>query len=423
MSRNTNYQTIVVAQLKLMSEALSSPGGGAATEATALAILAALNSIDLNLTNNTNTLLTQIRDSNVTQEALITSTNTLLSDIRLDLADLEAQQVITNTQLIDANTELDNIEATLNSMEVADAAFYVNLLAQQGAIATLLTSIGVDTTTIIARLDTLITQTDQVETLLGSIIGALATNSSVNAAALEQLRLLLVSIDANTDGIEIELTNIIAEHDQTQVLLTNTNSLLSGMETDLDSMNIFLSDISGLLDDANNVIRNQDNPSAPTHEGLSVVSKREDILSISTSANGDYQLIKSTDKGEVYIKDIDVLNSLTTDIKPLLEDIENHTDGTTTELGEIKILVNNTGLYSHADLPPGATIYSANSFKEFEFIVLVGTASVTINASALTYSALSKVDGFKLKDNSGINQTIAINLAVGAQVRVIYKSV
>lgn len=247
MSRDTNFHTTVIAYLKQITTEAAN-GSVGATEQTALDILNALTQINTNLTDNTNSLLVDIRDSNVAQEALLTASNTLLTDIETSLTVLESQGVITNTELLDINSELDNIEASLSSIETANSTFYSDLLTVQNSIETILTGINSDTTILISRLDTIITQTDQVEGLLGTINTTLINNSTVNAAALEELRVLLVNIDANTDDVENQLTTIIAEHDQTQVLLTNliaaiaTNTLavneiettLTGSERPLD---------------------------------------------------------------------------------------------------------------------------------------------------------------------------------------------
>lgn len=231
MSRDTNYHNTVIAYLKqLVAKANSSVG---ATEATAQGILSALTQINTNLTDNTNALLAEIRDSNVAQEALITSSNNLLTDIEATLTTLESQGVISNLELSNINSELDNIEATLNNIETNDSSFYSSLLSVQNNIETLLNSIDADLSIVISRLDTLLTQTDQVESLLSTINTTLTNNSTVNVNALEQLRLLLVDIDANTDSVEAQLTSLINEHDQTQVLLTNLISAVNEVETTL----------------------------------------------------------------------------------------------------------------------------------------------------------------------------------------------
>lgn len=248
MSRDTNYQSTVIAYLRQLAINSGSASAGA-TEATAQSILAALTQINTNLTDNTNALLVEIRDSNVAQEALITATNSLLIDIRTDLTALNQTGQITNGYLVDVNTELDAIEATLNSIEAADSTFHSDLLTSQNDIQTLLTGVigavsGVTTTLLQnqTRLDSLVDQTDQLETLLGNINTTLQNNSTVNAAALEQLRLLLVDIDANTDNIEAQLTSVIAEHDQTQVLLTN---LIAAMATNTIAINAIETTLTG----------------------------------------------------------------------------------------------------------------------------------------------------------------------------------
>lgn len=209
MSRDSNYHITVISYLKSIADSVG------------------------NSSTTTNTLLTEIRDSNLAQEALLNASNTILSDIEITLTVLESQGVITNTELSNINTELDNIESTLNSIESNDSAFYSSLISIQNSIAALLNSIDVDLSDLISRIDTLLLQTDQVESLLTTINNTLTTNSTANISALEQLRLLLVDIDANTDTIESQLISVINEHDQSQVLLNNLISAVNAVETTL----------------------------------------------------------------------------------------------------------------------------------------------------------------------------------------------
>ncbi len=220
-----------------------SSSAGAATEATLVEVRDDIRGLSDTLINNTNALLTTIRDDGAAQNILVAATNTLLGDVRTDLAALNTVGQVTNTELANANTELDNIEATVNGMETQDAAFYASLLTQQQAIETVLNGITADTTAIDTKLGTLVTQTDQLETLLTTINTNLDNNRVTNAAALEQLRLLLVDIDTNTDALESELVNIIAEHDQTQVLLTALNTIVTNLETVANASDTKLQDL------------------------------------------------------------------------------------------------------------------------------------------------------------------------------------
>ena len=231
MARDTNFHNTVIAYLKQLNAVVSSGASTGATEQTALDILAALTNINTNLTDNTNTLLAEIRDSNVTQEALITATNNLLTQINADIITLHNDNVITNDELSDINTELDNVVTILNNISTQDAIFHNDLLNCLDLIKTSLNNIDNNTDELESKLDTLIGQTDQVETLLTTINSTLNTNSSLNVAKLEEIRVLLATIDGNTDSIETQLTSIISEHDQTQVLINTTNTLLQDIKT------------------------------------------------------------------------------------------------------------------------------------------------------------------------------------------------
>lgn len=182
-------------------------------------ILAEIQTTNDILVNQTNVLLQEILDSNVAQEALITSANNLLTDINTALNVLHNDNLITNQELADINVELNNINTLLSNIEAQDAAFYSDLLNCLNDIKIFLDNINANTDNLENQLNDLINQTDQVETLLGTIVATLNANSTLNVAKLEEIRALLESINANTDDIETQLATIIGEHDQTQVIL------------------------------------------------------------------------------------------------------------------------------------------------------------------------------------------------------------
>lgn len=305
MSKDTNYQQVVIAHLKQMTDSSASSASSnliGATEQTALDILAALTQINTTLSTSTNTLLTEIRDSNVAQEALITASNTLLTDIRTDLAALNSTGQITNGQLVDVNQELDAIEVSLNSIEAADATFYADLLTSQNDIQTLLTGVitevsGVTTTLLQnqSRLDTLISQTDQLESLLGNINTTLQNNSTVNAAALEQLRLLLVDIDANTDDVEAQLITVIAEHDQTQVLLTN---LIAAMATNTIAINDVEATLTGTTRTIDAVEATTDGTTDPDVQSVSLLFRGNNGTLNGVTVRNNFSFSYTPNKGE-----------------------------------------------------------------------------------------------------------------------------
>lgn len=70
--------------------------------------------------------------------------------------------------------------------------------------------------------------------------------------------------------------------------------------------------VANITFDADAGVFAEDSVAASADKGQSVLLVRQDTLAISTSATGDYGHFKSTDKGELYVHDVDGLAMLTT---------------------------------------------------------------------------------------------------------------
>lgn len=236
MSRHTNYESVVLSYLKqvnLVLGELSSNSSSGATEQTALDILAALGDVNNNLVliNTTNTLLSEIRDEAVAQTALLTTTDTLLTDILAELIDVDDSIESNGLTIADIRVDLSNIQSTLDNIDVRDSNFYPtvqsSLSSIQGLISAADAARSVESTDLINRINLLNGYTLDIQNLLSDIDTTLQGNGAVNVTKLEELRVLLSSLDSNTDAIESELINIISEQDQTQAAIASLQTAVN----------------------------------------------------------------------------------------------------------------------------------------------------------------------------------------------------
>lgn len=235
-----NTERLVVPLNNLVA-VLSGSGGSLMSEQTGQDILTAITNLNDTLTQQTNTVLEEIRDENIAQTAILTTANNLLTSINTELSNISS-----DTTAIE--TDITNILSELQTININDTVFYsyveTRLNSLQVTLNALNSTNNQNLLDLIGRIDLLNGYILDVQTLLSNINTTLNTNSTVNVAKLEELRVILSNLDSDTDAIESELINIIAEHDQTQVaianLQTSTSNFLSAIDTKLGLIRNFL---------------------------------------------------------------------------------------------------------------------------------------------------------------------------------------
>lgn len=132
----------------------------------------------------------------------------------------------------------------------------------------------------------------------------------------------------NKDKFQFDPTDI-TEDVLGSYLIGAGGSVISSTGTYLD---VNVASASGLA------IFNEDDAASSADAGQSILLVREDTLAVSTSADGDYGHFKSTNKGELYVHDTDVLAQLVT-IDGVLDSIKVDTGSIDTKLTSTNALL------------------------------------------------------------------------------------
>jgi hypothetical protein len=219
-------------------------------------------------------------------------------------------------------------------------------------------------TSIISRLDSLKSDTSAI---LGQVQAINATTTTIQTA-LNNAITLLTAIQTDTATLIVGLNNVLTElntaNTDLQALVVNTQDIKADLATLILEVQDFKTSTLAKLND---LLKYEDSPSVSGDGGVSMLTVRQDILSSSTSATGDY-IQPSTDLyGRLHV---------TTDGVPVLR-----TD----------ILVNTpsagiTRTYVGWALP--GTIDSASTWKimKMEEIVATGSLTITWGSGVMTYT-------------------------------------
>lgn len=156
-----------------------------------------------------------------------------------------------------------------------------------------LVAIKSDTAAILIGVNRIQGDTSAAVTALNNII-TLINNSNTNQANIVNI---LNTISAELQNVKNNLDTLLQQGTDTyNSLLT----LINRVESLKVSQDVFYATI----------LKYEDNPVSSGDAGIQLLTQRQDTLAVSTSANGDYQPLKTNDAGALYVTDVNLVSNV-----------------------------------------------------------------------------------------------------------------
>ena len=311
---------------------------------------------------------------------------------------------------IDVNVEVDAADgdnvAISDGINTASVNANNELLVKDTDVETAVNSVKTEVQSSNTKLDSLITNTNDIENLITST-NSLLTTIRDNA---DQVETLLGNINSNTDTVEALITSTNALLTQIRDNADTLETLIGTSNTQLTAINANTDNIESLIT-ATNALLTTIRDNADTLESL-VTTSNTQLSAINSNTDGLEGLLGTTNSLLTTIRDnADTLESLITTSNSLLTAIGNNTDtlealitSTNTKLDTVN--TNLTNIQTEID----SAQYTMNeSFSKATAIAGqlddVGTTAATENNVAPVRITAQRAIHSNLRDPSGVDLT------------------